>query len=129
MGIHPDIAELDLLNEPSDDAARPHPYHSAPRACSPVHAGTTAHMIVAANCDPRQFPDTGRFDISCRSNRHFSFGLGIQTCDGNALARRECTVAEWKLYGRFSGLQFVARPEVSSRLRYREIKCLYVADQ
>lgn len=94
----------------------------------PVPAGTTVHMIIAAaNRDPRQFPDPDRFDISRRPNRHLSFGLGVHICAGNALARLEAAIAFRKLFVRFPGLQLVAPPEFSSRLRFREITRLRVA--
>ncbi len=94
----------------------------------PLPAGTTVHMIVAAaNRDPRQFPDPERFDISRRPNRHLSFGLGVHICAGNSLARLEAAIAFRKLFGRFPGLRLEAPPEIAARLRFREIRHLYVA--
>lgn len=50
-------------------------------------------MIGAANRDPKQFPDAGRFDIARQPNPHIAFGHGIHSCLGAPLARLEARIA------------------------------------
>jgi len=50
-------------------------------------------MIGSANRDPKQFPQAGRFDISRHPNPHITFGHGIHSCIGAALARLEARIA------------------------------------
>lgn len=60
-----------------------------------LHAGEPMLLRYgAANRDPTQFDDPERFDVT-RSNArdHLSFGAGIHTCLGMALARKEMTVS------------------------------------
>ena len=90
-------------------------------------AGTAVHLIVAAaNRDPAQFPKPDRFDISRRPNRHLSFGLGIHICAGNSLARLEAAIVFRKLFARFPDIQLSASAEIASRIRFREVRHLYV---
>jgi len=91
-------------------------------------AGTIVHMMLAAaNHDPAQFPDPGRFDIARRPNRHLAFGLGIHICAGNSLARIEGQIAFGKLFARFPTLQLDAPATLSKRLRFREVTRLPVS--
>jgi cytochrome P450 len=57
-------------------------------------------MIGSANRDPRQFPDSGRFNISRDPNPHIAFGHGIHACLGAPLARLEARVALADFLGR-----------------------------
>ena len=93
-----------------------------------IPADTTVHMMInAANRDPAQFPDPDCFDITRRPNRHFSFGLGIHICAGNALARVEAQVAFQRLFHRFPKLALTSPAVVAPRLRFREVSSLHVS--
>lgn len=60
----------------------------------PIAAGTTVEpMIAAANRDPSVFDDPDRFIAGRKSPRALSFGQGIHTCLGAALARLEVAEA------------------------------------
>lgn len=58
-------------------------------------------MLMAANRDPRQFPDPNRLDLGRSPNRHVGFGAGIHLCLGAPLARLEAAVAFDELFRRF----------------------------
>ena len=45
--------------------------------------------LLAANRDPRQFPEPDRLDITRKPNRHVAFGGGVHTCVGSHLAKLE----------------------------------------
>lgn len=54
----------------------------------PMRAGDRVLLSeVAANRDPRAFPDAERFVLDRFPNRHLSFGAGIHRCPGSHLAR------------------------------------------
>jgi cytochrome P450 len=61
-------------------------------------------MIGAANRDPVQFRDAGRFDVARTPNPHLAFGHGIHFCLGAPLARLEAGIALRDLFGRAKGL-------------------------
>jgi cytochrome P450 len=50
-------------------------------------------MIGSANCDPKQFNDADRFDITRNPNPHIAFGHNIHFCLGAALSRMEGRIA------------------------------------
>jgi cytochrome P450 len=49
--------------------------------------------VNAANRDSEAFPRPNQFDVRRRPNKHLSFGTGVHTCIGAALARAELHVA------------------------------------
>jgi cytochrome P450 len=55
----------------------------------------------SANRDDRRFPDGDSFDIHRTPDRHLSFGRGIHSCLGAALARLEGRVALEEVLTRF----------------------------
>jgi len=58
-----------------------------------IAAGEDIYMgWAAANRDPAQFGHAERFDIDREAIRHTSFGFGIHSCPGAALARKELHV-------------------------------------
>jgi cytochrome P450 len=66
-------------------------------------------IIGAANRDPRQFPDAGRFDTARDPNPHIAFGHGIHFCLGAALSRLEARIALPDLLERLKGLELAIR--------------------
>ena len=69
-----------------------------------------ALWMASANRDPRAIDRPEEFDITRNPNRHTSFGAGIHTCLGNALARLETRIAIEKLYRYADGFE-ITRPE------------------
>ena len=93
-----------------------------------VPAGTVVHLMLGAgNRDPAQFPIPDRFDIARRPNRHLSFGLGVHTCAGNALARVEAKIVFQKLFYRFPALKLDEPAKLAGRIRFREVETLKVS--
>jgi cytochrome P450 len=95
-------ADRSLIGPAVEEALRLYPpfYGFFRRTTCPVEingvaiaAGEDVYMgWAAANRDPAQFPDPARFDIDREPIRHTSFGFGIHSCPGAALARKELHV-------------------------------------
>lgn len=72
----------------------------------PISAGDDVYMSWAgANRDARQFPDPTSFSLDRGRNRHLSFGFGVHTCPGAALARMELRVLLEELLRRTPDLE------------------------
>ena len=63
--------------------------------------GVMQALVAAANRDERRFPDGDRFDIHRQGAPAITFGRGIHSCIGSALARVEGRVALDELLKRF----------------------------
>ncbi|MDE3087222.1 MAG: cytochrome P450 [Acidobacteriota bacterium] len=67
-----------------------------------VPAGSAILLLVgAANRDERRYPDGDRFDIGREVGKHLTFGHGIHSCLGAALARLEGRIALDEVLDRF----------------------------
>ena len=75
--------------------------------------------IGAANRDPAQFPDPGRFDAGRTPNRHLAFAAGPHQCVGMSLARLEGTVAIAGFLRRFPRYALSGPAERGGRVRFR----------
>ncbi|GAA5045153.1 hypothetical protein HNP84_002685 [Thermocatellispora tengchongensis] len=131
---HPE--QLALLRD--DPALAPRAVHELMRWCGPVQGtrvryasedvelgGQTIRrgeplmaVLVAANRDPRAFPDADRLDITReadgRKETHVGFGHGLHYCLGAALARQEGEVAFTALLKRYPAIER-AVPEAELR--------------
>ncbi|WP_373082236.1 cytochrome P450 [Zhongshania sp.] len=58
-------------------------------------------LLASANRDNQRFPDGDRFDIHRKGSPHITFGRGIHSCLGAALARVEGRVALHEILKRF----------------------------
>ena len=58
-------------------------------------------LVASANRDERRYPDGERFNIHRQGPPHITFGRGIHSCLGSALARVEGRVALQELLKRF----------------------------
>lgn len=85
-------------------------------------------MILAANRDPRQFPDPDRLDLHRHPNPHLTFGSGAHFCLGAPLARLEAQVAFPMLLARCPDLRLVPGPlEWLDSLVFRGLRALPVS--
>ncbi len=70
-----------------------------------------ALLLAAANRDPAQWEDPGRFDPARPIRPHASFGAGLHFCVGAPLARLELQIALPILFQRLPGLALAAPPQ------------------
>jgi cytochrome P450 len=82
--------------------------------------------IGAANHDPAQFAEPGRFDAGRKPNRHLAFGQGDHVCVGMNVARMEGRIALSRLLGRFKRIELAGTPERDRRVRFRGFRKLPV---
>ena len=116
LGEHPDqrraVAEdLSLVPRTVEELLRyeaPSPVQARYVQRDAVHHGLTvpegsAILLLngSANRDDRRFPEGDGFDIHRTPDRHLSFGRGIHSCLGAALARLEGRVALEEVLKRF----------------------------
>ena len=102
---------------------------TAPLALSggTLPAGTLITIgIGAANHDPAQFAEPGRFDAGRKPNRHLAFGQGDHVCVGMNVARMESRIALSRLLGRFKRIELAGTPERDRRVRFRGFRKLPV---
>jgi hypothetical protein len=91
-------------------------------------AGTLITIgIGAANHDPAQFAEPGRFDAGRKPNRHLAFGQGDHVCVGMNVARMEGRIALSRLLGRFKRIELAGTPERDRRVRFRGFRKLPVS--
>jgi cytochrome P450 len=62
-------------------------------------------LLGAADRDPAQFPEPGKFDITRSPNKHLAFGYGSHFCLGAVLARMEMDIAFRAILRRLPNLQ------------------------
>lgn len=91
-------------------------------------AGTVLTLAIgAANRDPAVFNEPDAFDIGRTPNPHLSFGAGIHTCAGLAVARLEARIAIARLVERFPKLALAGEPRRARRARFRALERLPVS--
>jgi hypothetical protein len=84
-------------------------------------------ILGSANRDPEHFPDPDTLDLRRSSARPVSFGHGIHTCLGAALARMEAQVAFSELARRFPSLRLgVEKLEWAPSIAFRGLQSLPV---
>jgi cytochrome P450 len=85
-------------------------------------------LLGSANHDETRFADPDRLDLQRPSVRPLSFGHGIHTCLGAALARMEAQVAFSELARRFPRLSIAAdAPQRNPSIAFRGLLSLPVA--
>jgi cytochrome P450 len=80
----------------------------------PIKAGQMVYLpIVAANRDPREFPNADQVIIDREANRHLAFGAGPHRCLGSNLARQELLVAMEMWHERIPNYRLAPGQEVT----------------
>ncbi|MEV0650564.1 cytochrome P450 [Phytomonospora sp. NPDC050363] len=77
---------------------------------------------LAANRDPRAYPDPDALDITRNARNHVAFGYGIHQCLGQNLARMELEIVYRTLFDRVPGLTLAAEAE---SLHYKHDALVY----
>ncbi|RNL65368.1 cytochrome P450 [Nocardioides marmoriginsengisoli] len=79
---------------------------------TPIAAGDGVFAsLLAANWDPKVFPDPEVLDVTRAPGKHVAFGYGVHQCLGQALARLELDVVLSKLFARFPSMRLVTPPD------------------
>jgi cytochrome P450 len=77
----------------------------------PIHRGeSVVASLAAANRDPGEYPEAGRFDVTRRDVHHRSFGGGAHFCLGAPLARLEAQLAIPAFFQRFPRIRLADEP-------------------
>lgn len=85
-------------------------------------------LLGSANRDEDHFPDPNALDLRRSGARALSFGHGIHTCLGAALARLEAQVAFSELARRFPDVSIeIATPEWAPSIHFRGLQSLPIA--
>ncbi|WP_369029597.1 cytochrome P450 [Streptomyces adonidis] len=109
------VADPDLIPAAVEEALRLHPpvFGFYRRITSDVNVAgvdlaenSTAYLCwAAANRDPERFTDPDEFRLDRGMSRHLTFGFGIHTCPGQAVARMEMTIAATELLKRLPDIR------------------------
>ena len=83
--------------------------------------------IGAANRDPAEFPDPGRFDIDREPNRHLAFAAGGHACAGMSVARLEGQLAIAEFLRRLPRARLLDGAIRNRRARFRGFATVPVA--
>ncbi len=70
-------------------------------------------FFMAANRDPRRFPEPDRFDITRKTTGHLGFGFGVHFCLGAHLARLETRIVMEGIIRRLPNLSLIDRNQKS----------------
>ena len=85
-------------------------------------------LLGSANHDEERFPNPDALDLQRSAVRPLSFGHGIHTCLGAALARMEAQVAFGELARRFPRLEVVTNsPQHTPSIHFRGLQTLPVS--
>jgi cytochrome P450 len=84
----------------------------------PVQAGESMFLLVGgANRDPAVFEHPDSFDITrANAREHLSFGTGVHSCLGAALARMELHIGLQSLFERFPQLTLAGEPTFNNSI-------------
>jgi cytochrome P450 len=120
------IADESLIPNAVDEILRYEaPLHWFPRVATEdvcvagqqIKAGERVLLLFgSANRDPEVFPDPDTVDIDRSPNRHLSFGAGLHSCPGMALAKAEMRIAVTTLLRRMPGFRVDGEVERTSPL-------------
>ncbi|MER5436263.1 cytochrome P450 [Streptomyces sp. NPDC002588] len=127
------IADPDLIPAAVEEALRLHPpvFGFYRRVTSDVNiAGvdiaensTTYLCWAAANRDPERFTEPDEFRLDRGPARHLTFGFGIHTCPGQAVARMEMNVAVAELLKRLPDIR-LATDDIRHEFRGSETESI-----